>query len=293
MRASVVCLVLGAATAGCGVSEELYNARVNELNKVRADLDSERRNCDEQRRRCQGQVSELSQENDSLKNRLAALGQNVKDLANSKESLAADLDAARKTMEELRRQHELAEARARQFRELFGKFKAMVDAGKLKVEIRNGLMLVKLADNILFDPGKTALKPEGMEALREVSAILAGIQGRKFQVAGHTDNQPVHGHKFPSNWELSTARAVVVTHFMIDEGGMPGERLSAAGWADQMPVATNDTDEGRRQNRRIEIVLLPNIEDLPPLDDSAGSTATSSAATPAPASAAAPAPPPP
>jgi chemotaxis protein MotB len=129
-------------------------------------------------------------------------------------------------------------------------------------------MLVKLADNILFDPGKTQLKKEGQDAIKEVSQILAGIQGRKFQVAGHTDDKPLGHHgPYKDNWELSTARAVEVVHFMVNEGGMPADRLSAAGFADQLPVAKNDTEDGRKQNRRIEIVLLPNIEDLPPMDD--------------------------
>src|SRR5205085_7942833 len=123
----------------------------------------------------------------------------------------SELTEAKKRMEELKKAHEQAELRAAQFRQLFAKFKSMIDSGKLKVEIRNGLMLVKLADNILFDPGKTDLKPEGKEAIKEVSAILAGISGRKFQVAGHTDNKPLGHHgPFKSNWELSTARAVQV-----------------------------------------------------------------------------------
>ena len=146
------------------------------------------------------------------------------------------------------------------------KFKSMVDAGKLAVEIRNGLMLVKLPDNILFDPGKTELKKEGQAAIADVTKILNGVEGRKFQVAGHTDNQPVgKGSKFKSNWDLSTARAVTVLNLMI-KVGMDPKRLSAAGYADVLPVAGNDSDEGRRQNRRIEIVLVPNLEDLPPMD---------------------------
>jgi chemotaxis protein MotB len=127
-------------------------------------------------------------------------------------------------------------------------------------------MLVKLPDNILFDPGKTDLKPAGKDAIKQVTRILAGIEGRKFQVTGHTDNQPIKKGNFKSNWELSTQRAVVVVRFM-SSNGMDGKRLSAAGYADTLPVGANDTDDGRRKNRRIEIVLVPNLEELPPMDE--------------------------
>ena len=99
-----------------------------------------------------------------------------------------------------------------------------------------------------------------------MTQILAGIEGRKFQVTGHTDNIPIKSARFKSNWELSAQRAVEVTKLMISDG-MDAKRLSAAGYADELPVAGNDTDEGRKKNRRIEIVVVPNIEDLPPMED--------------------------
>jgi chemotaxis protein MotB len=247
-------------TAGCGVSQELYNARVNELEKTKSQLDMERKAAEAARK----SIQDLEKQRDDLKTTLTALGSN----ASKSEAALAE---ARKRVEELRKAQEQAELRAKQFRDLVGKFKAMVDSGKLKVEIRNGLMLVKLADNILFDPGKTDLKKEGKDALKEVAHILTNLKDRKFQVAGHTDNQGLaRGGRYKDNWELSTARAVEVVHFMVKDGGMPADRLSAAGFADQLPVAKNDSDDGRRQNRRIEIVLLPNIEDLPPLEDQVG-----------------------
>ena len=269
MRTQWLAVLLAAASmGGCGISEELFNARVKELNEVKAELDGQKKDAEAAARKCSVKLADITAENDALKSRLKALGQNVSDLESEKSKLATNLDATTKERDELRRAREAAELRATQFRALFSKFKSMIDAGKLKVEIRNGLMLVKLADNILFDPGKTDLKPAGMDAIREVTTILAGIQGRKFQVAGHTDNvQPGRHGTFKSNWELSTARAVTVVHFMMEQGGMPGDRLSAAGFADQMPITSNETPEGRQQNRRIEIVLLPNIEDLPPMDD--------------------------
>ncbi|HEX6837974.1 MAG TPA: OmpA family protein, partial [Polyangia bacterium] len=203
----------------------------------------------------------LDKENLALKLRLRELGQ-------KEEATSADLAAAQKRMDEMKRAQEAAEKRAQQFRDMVAKFKSMIDAGKLQVEIRNGLMLVKLPDNILFDPGKTEIKQAGKDAIAQVTQILSGIEGRKFQVTGHTDNIPIKSAKFKSNWELSTARAVEVTKLMIADG-MDPKRLSAAGYADELPVGDNATDEGRRANRRIEIVVQPNIEDLPSMEDTA------------------------
>ncbi len=245
--------------AACGIKEELYNAKVAELDKTKADLDAQKRAADEFRKKAEATQAALDKDNQTLKFRLKELGQKA-------DTTSADLDAARKRMEEMRKAQEQAEKRAAQFRQMVAKFKSMIDAGKLQVEIRNGLMLVKLPDNILFDPGKTDLKSAGKEAIAQVTQILTTIEGRKFQVTGHTDNVPIKSGKFKSNWELSAQRAVEVVKFM-GANGMDPKRLSAAGYADQLPVADNETDDGRRQNRRIEIVVQPNIEELPALDD--------------------------
>jgi chemotaxis protein MotB len=177
-----------------------------------------------------------------------------------------ELDEAKKRMEELKKAQAQAEARAAQFRKLVSQFKTLTDAGKLQVEIRENRMIVRLGDKILFDPGKTDLKPEGKDALTQVTSVLKSLANRNFQVAGHTDNIPIKSAKFRSNWDLSTARAVEVVNFMIT-AGMEPKRLSAAGYAAESPVAPNDTSENKAKNRRIEITLVPNLDDLPPIDD--------------------------
>jgi chemotaxis protein MotB len=249
-----------ALMGGCGIDKEVYEAKVAELNKTHAELDQTRKDAAEAKRRCDEQQAKLDSENLAMKAKLTSLGQDISKLTSTTEE-------DKKRIAELQRRQEAAEKRAQQFRDMVAKFKSMIDAGKLQVEIRDGLMLVKLPDNILFDPGKTDLKPAGKDAINQVTQILSGIEGRKFQVAGHTDNIPIKSAKFKSNWELSTARAVEVAKLMIADG-MDAKRLSAAGFAEQRPVADNATDEGRRANRRIEIVVQPNIEDLPTMEDS-------------------------
>jgi chemotaxis protein MotB len=248
-----------ALVGGCGIDKEVYEAKVAELNKTKAELDQTKKDADEAKRRCEATQAKLDAENMAMKQKLVALGQDITKLTSSSEE-------DKKRIADLQKRQEAAEARAKQFRDMVAKFKSMIDAGKLQVEIRDGLMLVKLPDNILFDPGKTDLKPAGKDAIAQVTSILSGIEGRKFQVAGHTDNVPIKSAKFKSNWELSAARAVEVTKLMVADG-MDPKRLSAAGFADELPVADNATDEGRRANRRIEIVVQPNLNELPGMED--------------------------
>jgi chemotaxis protein MotB len=127
-------------------------------------------------------------------------------------------------------------------------------------------MLIALPNDVLFDSGKTDIKADGQAALTDVAKVLATIPDRNFLVAGDTDNVPIHTARFPSNWELSTARAVEVTKFLIANGMRP-QVLAAAGYGEFDPVAPNDSADHQAQNRRIEIVLQPNLADLPSLDD--------------------------
>ncbi len=196
---------------------------------------------------------------DAMQARLVKLGQNVEGLEKDKVEAAARL-------EELRKQKAAADARLSTFKNLLAKLRSMIDSGQLKVIIRDGRMIIALPNDILFDSGKTSVKAEGKAALEKVAQVLATVPDRDFLVAGHTDDLPIKTAQFPSNWELSTARAVEVVRFLITKG-MNGKVLAAAGFAEFDPVIANDSTEHRAQNRRIEIVLQPNIGDLPPLDD--------------------------
>ena len=134
----------------------------------------------------------------------------------------------------------------------------MIDAGQLKVTLRNGHMVLQMANDVLFDSGKTDIKGSGQDALRQVATVLKTISDRHFQVAGDTDNVPIQTALFPSNWELSTRRAVEVVHFLVTQGMRP--QLLSAGEFD--PISPNDSADGRAKNRRIEITLEPNINEL-------------------------------
>ena len=128
------------------------------------------------------------------------------------------------------------------------------------VEIDDKLKVIFI-DKILFDSGSVEINPRGKELLRITAESLKEAGNQDIIVEGHTDNVPlgpVLQKRFRSNWDLSTARAAAVTRFFQQEGGIRPERLSARGYSFYRPVASNKTDEGRRQNRRIEIILGPS-----------------------------------
>lgn len=267
MLSVAMAVALGAGVAaGCGVDESLYNAAVKDRDQQKQKLSQTERDLGSERNAHKTDNDTRDARILVLENKLKSLGQDVSRLETERQGLGGELDQARKRMEELRKAQAQAEERAAQFRKLVTQFKALTDAGKLQVEIRENRMIVRMGDKILFDPGKTELKPEGKDALKQVTTVLKDLPNRNFQVAGHTDNTPIKSKRFRSNWELSTQRAVEVVDFMIGNG-LDAKRLSAAGYSDQSPVAANDTPDNKAKNRRIEITLVPNLDDLPPIDD--------------------------
>lgn len=180
--------------------------------------------------------------------------------------LRATVDATKGALEELQKRKAEADARIAEFKALIGKFKSLIDAGKLRVKIVEGRMVVELATDILFGSGSANLSRAGRDAIKAVAEILASIPERTFQIEGHTDNVPIRTAQFPSNWELAAARAINVVTTMV-AGGMPPERISAASYADVRPTMSNETKEGRSANRRIEIVVVPDLSSLPGFDE--------------------------
>lgn len=243
-------------------------AEIDRLNASIADLTSRIEDNAKALAAAQGSAHDLQAkldgaiaENDQLRKELARLGKNADALLAEKGSLASALEGAKARLEELRKAQAASDARAALFKQLALKFQKMIDAGELKVVLRNGRMVLQLPNDVLFDSGRTDIKPAGKEALKKVASVLRTITDRKFQVAGDTDNVPINTPYFPSNWELSTRRAVEVVHFLTAQGMAP-EVLSAAGYGEFDPIASNATHEGRAKNRRIEITLQPNIDEL-------------------------------
>jgi chemotaxis protein MotB len=212
-------------------------------------------------------VKTLDDKIKELQDRLDALGVTSKSKDAELGKVQSEKAATESELAELRRQKEAAEKRIAAYKALQDKFRALVDTGKLQVVFRNGQMTLKLPSGILFTSGSDQLSKEGKAAIADVVKILLEFKDRRFLVAGHTDNQPIKTPQFPNNWYLSTARANSVVQFMISQG-FPPQNLAAAGYGEFDPVEKNDNEKDREQNRRIEIILVPNLEELPNLTGS-------------------------
>ncbi|MCB0307773.1 MAG: OmpA family protein [Bdellovibrionales bacterium] len=204
---------------GCGISKKQYTS------------------LEDQEKRCQAELSESQSANKVCDEKLAALG-------SKKEELSQELQEKTKTYENL-----------------VGSLQEEINSGKIKISEMKDRLTVNLIDKILFDSGSVNIQEEGKAALAKIASVLKDITDKRIQVEGHTDNVklgPTLRKKFPSNWELSTARATVIVKYLA-ELGVPESKLSATGYSMFSPVASNDTPEGKQQNRRIEIVLVPEL----------------------------------
>ena len=145
------------------------------------------------------------------------------------------------------------------YERLLEKMKSEISQGQVTISDLKGGLTVTMVDSILFDPGKAEVKKGGREILGKVIPILKDVSDKSIRIEGHTDNVQISralAQRYPTNWELSAARAINVARFLQDQGIEPGN-LSAVAYGEWKPVATNDTAEGKAKNRRIEIILVP------------------------------------
>lgn len=242
----------------CGYSQEEWDQKVRENEQLRNQLAARQ----QAHQKCETDLSDALAEVDSLKSKLNQRGLNI-------DNLSANLEQQRKALEEYRRRAEQLDQIRQRFEALRAKLQKLTQLG-LKVEVRDNRMLIQLPGDVLFDSGQDKLKKEGEEILLQVAQIIRDdkeLNGRHFQVAGHTDSKPLQGGRFKDNWGLSAMRARSVLKLLTDPtedggGGLSEKRWSAAGYGSTDPVATNDTEEGRKLNRRVELVVQPNVEEM-------------------------------
>lgn len=226
MKQAAVALAAALAAAGC-VSQGSYDKLEQQKNGEIAALQSEQK-------RLEGETSKLQEQVQSLEAQRTALEQETIQLKAANEQTHA------------------------QYTALVGSLGEEVKKGELQVRQYKDMLTVDVAEEVFFDSGRANLKRSGLAVLDKVAQALKGYDDKVIRVVGHTDNVPIAKPlqaAFPSNWELSVARATTVVRY-LQKAGIPPERMVASGRAEYDPVADNATEEGRRKNRRIEITLL-------------------------------------
>ncbi|MFO0552152.1 MAG: OmpA family protein [Polyangiaceae bacterium] len=244
-------------TTGCGPSQDEYDAKVREVEDLKKKLAGEA----DARKKAESELRDAQARIEQLTEKLREQGLAVSDLT-------ADLEQKRAALEEYKKRAEQLEAIRQRFEALRRKLEELTKFG-LKVQIRKNRIVIQLPGDVLFDSGRETLKKEGKDILKKVADVIRGDDGlssRVYQVAGHTDNKPFTG-AFKDNWGLSAMRAREVLVFLIDPtssggGGLKRDNWSAVGYGDTDPVADNSGDDGRKQNRRVELVVMPNVEEM-------------------------------
>jgi chemotaxis protein MotB len=206
--------------------------------------------------------SDLTRKTQSLEKTITSVSQDKNQLETSLTQLKGDHERLKAALAALEREKFESDLRVAEYRDLLGKFQTLIDAGKLKVKIVDGRMVVALDSDLLFKSGQASLTTDGQKAVQEVATLLTSIPDKRFQVEGHTDNIPIASSRFGNNWELAAARAISVVQKMV-EAGMPDTRISAASFGEAKPTQSNETKEGREANRRVEIVVVPDLSKLP------------------------------
>ena len=187
-------------------------------------------------------------------------------LQKEKAEIAAELDSRIAAISQ-EKEDEIARLKST-YDELVASMEKEIEEGQVTITQLADRLSVSMVDKILFPSGEAEITPEGLKVLERVGRILKNTQDKMIRVEGHTDNVPIHPNlqdKFATNWELSTARATNVVRFLQDKVGIKGIRLQAVGMSEYQPVASNGTAGGRSQNRRIEIILLPEFAGGMPL----------------------------
>ena len=282
IRALLLILAGGVLFAGC-VAKSTFEAKEYEATKAMSELQAARvaiRGLVAELETAKTETEGLRRDLDTTRGMLQAADKRVVELEQNvfqrdgeiirlrglSDDRAAEIARLQKVTQE--KEQEIARLRST-YDTLVRDLKKEIEAGEIKVTQFRDLLTVNLVEKILFDSGRTEIKPRGLEILRRVGGILKGVRDKVIRIEGHTDSVPIGGAlqvRFATNWELSAARATVVARFLQDKVGLDPSRLSATGYGEHRPVAPNDTNEGRAQNRRIEIIVAP----LPPAAPAGG-----------------------
>jgi chemotaxis protein MotB len=248
------------AVAGCGVPREQLEAKSLEAENLRRQYEDESQRAksqDEKIATLARQRDEALAQASQAEEALNAAEKTTQELQKKNAELSALNESLAQSKQKLEKAREELEKKSSEYESLAKSLKDEIRSGKIELSELKGRMVVKMKDKILFSSGSVRINPEGQSALGKVAEALKDVQGKIVRVEGHTDNVPTDPKgSFPSNWELSTTRALAVVKLLQDKG-VPAQRLSAAGYGEHQPIASNASALGKSLNRRIEIVLAP------------------------------------
>lgn len=277
----IAVLTVALTLQGC-VSSETFRLKEQQAERLEKNLEeqkSENRKLSTRNEQLQGDVQRLSAdlkgaigERDSLAVARKGLEESLRSTADSKNRRIAELSQElgeretenRRLKDEMVRVQKIKELEVQKtsktYEELLEKMKGEISKGEITISELKGKLTVNLVESVLFDSVKAEVKPGGRAVLQKVVEILNTLKDKAIRIEGHTDNVQIGGdlaRRYPTNWELSAARAINVTRYLQQQGIDP-HLLSAVAHGEYRPVASNDTEEGRAKNRRIEIILVSN-----------------------------------
>jgi chemotaxis protein MotB len=269
MMPALALAVLGTACVKKSEYEALKAQSAAQQQALEQSLNGERERAaslDEALKREQAKSAEQAGEIERLTRELEAAQKKISEMVSDSSKLKGSIQEMQAALAAANEQKRQTDARIAEYRKLLSSFKTLIDAGKLKVKVVNGRMIVELPSDVLFASGSIDLSEGGKASISEIGTILAPMADRQFQVEGHTDDQPIKTARFPSNWWLASGRAIAVAEILIKSGLLPTS-VSAASFGEFRPITENTTPQGRAQNRRIEIVLVPDLSKVPGFED--------------------------
>lgn len=246
--------IIGSAITSCGPSKELVSSNAN--------------------------ADRLQQDNSDLRNQLSACDSKVKNLYEEKAALTNENELVLKDLKTLTAVSKLTIAeqalRLKNLNNLINAqdetmsklMKSIVDAlinyktDELNVYFKDGKVYVALEERLLFKSGSDVVDPKGKEALKHLSEVINSTKDISVEIEGHTDDKSINTKQYKDNWDLSTARATSIVRILTSDYGFDSKRISATGKGMFNPIKTNDTEEGRAANRRIEVILSPDLSEL-------------------------------
>ena len=251
-----LCLLLlaGVTLTGC-VSKGKFLTSEGRVHALQNDSTSTHRSLDQ----CNLSLKDLEAQRAALQNANASAQNDLKNLSSSSKLTIAEQAKRLKTLQDLiQSQRDVMNKLKQSIADALMNFKA----DELSVYIKDGKVYVSLQEKLLFKSGSAVVDPKGKEALKKLAQVLNSTTDINVMIEGHTDTIPIKRAQFEDNWSLSVSRATSIVRILTIDDGFDSHRIIASGRGEFSPVQTNATIEGRAANRRTEIILSPDLNEI-------------------------------